>query len=540
MKRGSTALIFASALLLVAATPVLRVLDHPAKNGLRPFSATLSAALVAERNPTVTDDTTKGYAANEHWVNTLTGALYKAASVGSGTAVWNTVSAPSLPLDAVGSAAAAYGSVRLRAAYAGNAFKVIRASDSTTLDIGFDGNGVADFAAMDAFGSGTTVKLHTLYDQSGNSLDATSDSSRPAQSMTANYVGAIRSLEFPGTQYMILPAGLSLPRNGFSAVMAVSQTSGYYGTIATLGTTQFLFGWTNNGGFGAYNGAQDHSHLTIEHTGDSVASVVDDGSNMIFAVGNKLYTDPFPGSAVTMTGGYVPRSTGTGRFRLGALIFYPSALSAADVLLARNALNVRFRIPLQVKDRIVYIGDSITAAYNAADAVGYAAIASRSHTVRSYVQVNTGVPAQLQADESAASYTPFVVTGARNVAHIFSGTNDIAANASGASVVTTTATLYAALKAGGFNEVIIGTMLPRTAGFTNGQTSGGFETQRQAYNTAIRATYPSREIADYGGHPIIGAAGASADTSLYADGIHPTKLGHTYLATIEAAGVNGL
>lgn len=64
--------------------------------------------------------------------------------------------------------------MKLRAAYAGSAFRVRRSSDSTEQDIGFDATtGLVDTAALLSFCSGTNGFVTTLYDQSGNANDLT-------------------------------------------------------------------------------------------------------------------------------------------------------------------------------------------------------------------------------------------------------------------------------------------------------------------------------------------------------------------------------
>lgn len=59
---------------------------------------------------------------------------------------------------------------RLRAGYAGAAFRVRRASDNTFQDIGFSGPTV-NLAALTAFCTGTIGYAHVVYDQSGNGKD---------------------------------------------------------------------------------------------------------------------------------------------------------------------------------------------------------------------------------------------------------------------------------------------------------------------------------------------------------------------------------
>lgn len=69
-------------------------------------------------------------------------------------------------------AAAAYSLRKLRSAYTGNAIRVRRASDNTEQDIGFVSN-VLDTSSLTSFCSGTNGFVTTLYDQSGNSRNAT-------------------------------------------------------------------------------------------------------------------------------------------------------------------------------------------------------------------------------------------------------------------------------------------------------------------------------------------------------------------------------
>ncbi len=58
------------------------------------------------------------------------------------------------------------------AAYTGPLFRAQRASDSTEKDIGFvTGSGLVDTSALNTFCAGTSCKVATLYDQSGNGND---------------------------------------------------------------------------------------------------------------------------------------------------------------------------------------------------------------------------------------------------------------------------------------------------------------------------------------------------------------------------------
>jgi len=78
-------------------------------------------------------------------------------------------------LDDYAGAGVAYSVARQLKGTATYAFKVRRTSDNTELDIGFV-DGLVDVASLETFCSGTDGYVRTLYDQSGNSKDATTTS----------------------------------------------------------------------------------------------------------------------------------------------------------------------------------------------------------------------------------------------------------------------------------------------------------------------------------------------------------------------------
>ena len=84
-----------------------------------------------------------------------------------------TAAVSDLLLDTYTGAAAAYSVRKLDKDYTGNCMRVRRSSDEATQDIGFDGNGDLDTAAIATFCSGTFGYVTRWYDQSGNGNDAT-------------------------------------------------------------------------------------------------------------------------------------------------------------------------------------------------------------------------------------------------------------------------------------------------------------------------------------------------------------------------------
>lgn len=500
-----------------------------------------SAPTVINRNPLATDDSTKGYAVGDTWLNVSTGAMYNATGVSSGAANWTLLSSPGLALDAVGGAVAAYGITKLRAAYAGNAFRVRRASDNAEQDIGFDANGLANWSAVTSFGASTTVFLKTWYDQSGNGNDATQTTaaSQPPVFNT-NTIGTKTALDWTAGLFLAMPAGVAGDKQALTVVGAMrprgSHTSIFF-TMPSAGTGT-LMGWFDDGNLEQFDGTHD-SGPGKWHVSEGVGAGIWNASNNRRFCDDRFFDTGTAGAAGALTGGFIPRSTGVLDGYYGALVIYGSILTSTQVQSIARCLYLAHGIAPQIRDRLIWCGDSITYGIGTTANAGYAQLVKPTLS-RPYQFCNLGVPSQLQASESASTYTAFKVTGAKNVCHVFSGTNDIAANGTAAALEPITSALCTAIKSGGINKLIVATMLPRNGGFSAGQDANGFETQRQLYNTWLRANYLSfaDALADYGGDATMGPQAAASNVSLYADGIHPSQTGHVILAGICAPIIN--
>ncbi|MCF8448534.1 MAG: Ig-like domain-containing protein [Taibaiella sp.] len=75
-------------------------------------------------------------------------------------------------LSATSTATVAYSLRRLSSSYSGSLIQVRRSSDNTTTNIGYDGSGNLDVAALISFASGGDVFISTWYDQSGHANHA--------------------------------------------------------------------------------------------------------------------------------------------------------------------------------------------------------------------------------------------------------------------------------------------------------------------------------------------------------------------------------
>ena len=417
-----------------------------------------------------------------------------------------------------------------------------RASDSATMDVGFNAAGVADWASAVAFGGGSQLSLSIWYDQTGNGLHATS-SGAAMPTLFGNKIGSVTGLDFTDTHNLVLPAGLSLSRQSMTAFTCIRPRGAYYSTFWTLGSTGALSGHFNGGWVEIYNGTNDLATAKW-HLDQGVRVAQFTATDNIGWMDDRSVDQPHPGGALTMTGGYIPRSTSTLDGQYGALIFYPSVLTSADVASVRRSLFLAHNIAPQIRDRIVFCGDSISFGFVTANNIGWAQ-SIQPLLNNNWVYCNMGVPSQLQSFEltNVSDYTGFVLTGAKNVVVVFSGTNDIAANATAATVQTSTQSLCTALRSGGFNKIVVATMLPRAGGFSGGQTAGAFETARQTYNSWVRANWASfaDALCDFGSDStIMGQAATASNLTYYGDLIHPTTLGHSILAFWARNAINSL
>lgn len=193
-------------------------------------------------------------------------------------------------------------------------------------------------------------------------------------------------------------------------------------------------------------------------------------------------------------------------------------------------------IPMATTGVLAQVGDSIAAGYLASYAyitrLGYGGgitianqYAQTGHTV---AQIPTDVPNGL---------TSIYQNGKTNVAIFERGINDIRVDGkNGAQVYALVAPYIAAYKNQGF-YVAITTLLP----YTDGVGGANAQTAISDYNALVRANSAGADaIIDFAADPLMGAATAPNDTTLYVDKLHPTTLGQDKLAAIVYPIVNNL
>jgi hypothetical protein len=227
----------------------------------------------------------------------------------------------SLLLDTLSaSAAVAYSTRRLRAAYAGNCITVRRSSDNTTQNIGFVSN-TLDTTSLTSFVGANDGLVTTWFDQSGNAVNASqsTNANQPKiviggtiQTMNGhptivfdntNFHG--QELDFSATQAQPLTVALASRLN--SPVLD--------GHHFTDGSTRLVVGVTNSGvNFQIYAGgaAADIGGTTDTTTNHSYISVFQDsissGSSILYQDNVNIAT----GASIGTVGLGSPQQIGAG------------------------------------------------------------------------------------------------------------------------------------------------------------------------------------------------------------------------------------
>jgi hypothetical protein len=112
------------------------------------------------------------------------------------------------------------------------------------------------------------------------------------------------------------------------------------------------------------------------------------------------------------------------------------------------------------------------------------------------------------------------------VAVIQVGTNTVATGPTGSAAYAQTTQMITLLKQIGFYVMVV-TILPRTDAYFLGNSS--YEAQRQSYNSLVRANSGGADLVfDFAADTFMGdSANVNSNTSIYADGLHPTGQGIT-------------
>lgn len=536
-------------------------------------AGTTTALLSSSRRPPLVTDGAPLFNVGDLWLAPpgSTQRLFQLADNSvAGTALWTPfLTAGGAPLDLVTGAAAAYGVVKLRQAYAGNCIRVINAS-AVTLDIPFNAStNMLDTSVLDGHLAGGTGTVDIIYDHTANGLDATQTVAANRPIIALDTINGIRVVTFDSisrganpalvSKFMNLPVGLSVvPR--LACVFAVGNT--FYGaqtsTWLTLGPSNDLLCCGNIDSFPG---------IPCLYCGN-ISNVIDraDPAVMCWNVNNNVsavwcnnqtqagITNGRGGVAVTTgaIGNSATTGFGPGDFMFGAMIIYPTAPTALQITNIRASLMQLFNIPPQIMDTMVAMGDSIDAGQG--NTFGRnrhnQSFSLYSIPLRSYnMGISGSVVGPVSVVTSSLARITFVMNTLYNsairnfIVSTQAGINDVGgANRTAVATYADMVSLGTTAKSYGTNvKVIACTILP--SGITNSNSGGGpNEIQRLALNGMIRGGWKTwaDALCDFDANPIMGVATNLAQASLYADGTHPTALGYSYLANQHAAVVNSL
>ena len=544
--------------LLIALLCLIPLSSHAALKAVASggSSSSSSSSYVTSRVPTVTDDSTLGYATSQLW--NYNNNFWKSIYAGSGDANWQQLNLSSAPLcDLVPTCKVAYGVYRLKSSYTGYAFRVVRASDSAIQDIPFDVNGFANWGLVDTFCSTTTCTIPTWYDQSGGAFDLTQATVGNQPRIYNGIVGNTRAISFDGhnAQRSMSNTSVTFTDRLNISILVVATTAGSGSnagnTFLDIGnpTAKFtVFSNPSTSSNLAYNaGSGQTLNAPLRAATPTAFMFVDTAGTVTAQQNNLLTTGAGTATSSAATGILVGGTTLVGypgRYDAAAYVVWDSALSSANQQNAMQSIYQTVGIAPQINDNVFAIGDSITCCTTAASGQLnqlYTGLlpGKLNHPINIY---NVGLAGELLTTmlSNLSSYTTLgVITGATNIMTLFGGSNDLAANASGATVYANLQTGCATIKSGGYKCVVV-SPLPRNSGFSGGANATTFETNRQIVITSLKANWPTFAdgFIDAGSNPIMGPQSAASDVTLYPDAIHPSQpLGTSYIADDFAKGL---
>lgn len=445
----------------------------------------------------------------------------------------------------------AYGVTKLDPAYAGSALRVVRVSDSATLDVGFVGSAL-DIASLDAFLGATTGQVDILYiqDASGDNATQTSAGIRPLiDSGTVAggpvTIGGHRAIIFPSGSYMNLPSGIVLSRQAANVFVVAEQFDPGQGNPIQLGsgTDQSSLFCTNT--YVRMNPGTTNLTVPRQVRPNIFEGGLGVGVSRI-AVGDEGVTGTGT-TNVSMVGGMIGNTSlgggYTGEMYMTAAIGYARYFSTGERTAMQDSLSALYSAPLTATARVVFDGDSITAGNSTSSPnyFAYVKMTTRALDPMPHIYNYAGGGQQLQNKITSYSATG----GAQDVIGAYSGTrillmscgtNDFNVGLRTDVQLEADVQNYAGQVRADGGLIIVSTVLPAT-GFDAGR-----EAYRVAYNTWLRANWASFAdgLCDFAADPIMGAANAEDNATLYPDGLHPSRLGHTYLAPIAAAAIEAL
>lgn len=451
------------------------------------------------------------------------------------------------------SSANAIYSVRRVTGYSGPCLRVVRSTDSATLDIGFGTNGFIDVAAAETFraagGANARLFVDIWYDQSGNGYNATQTTAanRPTFVPT-NAWDSLASITFdsgPGgsgpSKHLNLPAGVTLDRQN-GTVFAVDAPNSTWNKnalfeIGTVSGSRAALYTNVNAALNFLSGAD--GALQIPKTVQARPNIL--GLRFSATAMHAYYKNTATSFAARGAGVYPGgRIGGSGagldfNYRGEKYFFavWSRPLTDQEVTDLRANLATVFpqAVPKTFRRCIVFDGDSISEGYGATDLQNNFRQVLRALGDTSDIDVyNQSVFGTLSSTLYAnrvAHLSGIDMATSKNAYYIGVGSNDLNADVPANTIWTSYLLPSIQYAQSQGRQVIVGTVLSRST-FTAPR-----EAERLALNNLKRtnaATY-GYTVADYDTQPDLANP---ANTTYYLDGIHPTSLGYTRMAAVLA------
>jgi hypothetical protein len=443
------------------------------------------------------------------------------------------------------SALAVWGARRMVEGYAGNLYKLRRASDDAVLDVAVAaGADLPDYAAITVWAGGSALFVTDVYDQSGNGKTLMQGTAGrqpyfdPTQALAGCTPFTLAGVHESATDFQWMTTGATLSMN--------RQDISVWTVLHSSITQQKQALWA------LFSGGSMISNCFV-NPDLGIGTSIYDSALRSFGGGSWLRAQPsvlganfdanivlnVRETALTTANG---ASAAFDTFRLGesqwfsniynsqfhcwGVCLYPD-LSSTDQGTLRAALETMFSIPTAFTSRLIFSGDSII------EGTGATFLKNMPNQLTGLPGTpeifNFGVWGRSLSTESSsysAQVAPLFTSAygaGKCILVIESGSNDLNVSAVSATTQEGAVSSYVtAAKATGF-KVGLATVTPATA-FTVGE-----ETERVAYNNWVMAGSSGADFT-------IDAATATnmsnpPDTAYYVDGVHPTSIGYQRLAS---------
>ena len=302
-----------------------------------------------------------------------------------------------------------------------------------------------------------------------------------------------------------------------------ADTSDYVRGNTPIGTDWHIMVWSSDGSSYAYK---------LDGADEIEAAVT--GANSGDWIGDTPSRNNFYLGAIKVQLGTVQYFHGD----LARLLYYNQKPNASQIAQLTQHLADTYDLKI-VKSEVICDGDSLTRGHGGT--IPYPEQLA-SLLGSGWRTINLGVDSQKITDMQSDAITQVdrarKTTLTKQMITVWGGTNDLYFGGSEATLQANYQTYCANRQTAGF-QVVTTTMLPRS----DASTPGTFETDRQAFNTWLRANYATFAdvLADVAADTRIGEAGDETNRTYYAgDNVHLNDTGYGIVAGIVRTAISGL